>query len=72
MPAVVVLRVRRGWQVAAVDRRTAGGIGDHQPPPEQLRQQLYVGRLSAAGAGAGPASRRGSTVRRPWISTPRH
>jgi hypothetical protein len=45
-------RVRRRRQVAAVDRRAAGGVGDQQPIAEQLRQQLEVRRLAAARAGA--------------------
>ena len=50
--AVAVGSVGRGGQVAAVDRRAAGGVGDQRPVAEQLGQQLDVGGLAAAGAGA--------------------
>ena len=50
--AVVVHRVRRGRQVAAVDRGATGGVGDDRAVAEQLRQHLDVRRLAAAGAGA--------------------
>ena len=50
--AVAVGRVRRRRQVAAVDRRAAGRVGDQQAVAEQLRQQLEVRRLAAAGARA--------------------
>ncbi len=50
--AVAVGRVGRRRQVAAVDRRAAGGVGDEQPVAEELGQQLQVRRLAAAGAGA--------------------
>ena len=49
---------RRDRQVAAVDRRAAGGIGDLQPVAEQLREQLEIRRLAAAGAGAGELEQR--------------
>ena len=49
---VGVGRPGRGRQVAAVDRRAARRVGDHQPVAEQLRQELHVGRLAAPGAGA--------------------
>ena len=39
-------------QVAAVNRRAPGGIGDERPIAEQLREQFDVRRLAAAGAGA--------------------
>ena len=55
---VPVLGVRRGGQVAAVDRRAAGGVGDHRPVAEELAHQLQVGRLAAAGAGAGELEER--------------
>ena len=55
---VGVGRPRRGGQVPAVDRRAAGRVGDHQPVAEQLREQLEVGRLAAAGAGAGELEQR--------------
>ena len=47
-----VLGPRRGREVAAVDRGAAGRVGDDQAVAEQLRDQLDVGRLAAAGAGA--------------------
>ncbi len=40
------------WQVAAINRRAAGGVGNQQPVPVELGQQLDVGGLAAAGAGA--------------------
>ena len=48
-----VLGVRSCGQVAAVDRRAAGGIGNQQSVAEKLRQKLYVRRFAAPGAGAG-------------------
>ena len=51
--AVAVRRVRRRRQIAAVDRRAAGGVGHEQPVAEQLREQLEIRRLAAARAGAG-------------------
>ena len=56
--AVGVGRPRRGRQVPAVDRRAPGRVGDHQPVAEQLREQLDVGRLAAARAGAGELEQR--------------
>jgi hypothetical protein len=53
-----VLGVRRGGQVAAVDRRAAGGVGDIHAVAEELRQQLDVRRLAAARAGAGELKQR--------------
>ena len=53
-----VLRPRRGGQVAAVDRRASGGVGDGGAVTEQLAQQLEVGRLAAAGARAGELEER--------------
>ncbi len=53
-----VLGVRRGGQVAAVDRRAARGVGDIQPVAEQLGQQLDVSRFAAARAGAGELKQR--------------
>ena len=55
---VGVGRPRRGGQVPAVDRGAAGGVGDHQPVAEQLRQELDVRRLAAARAGAGELEER--------------
>ncbi len=58
-PAPVrVGRPRCGGQVPAVDRGAAGRVGDHEPVAEQLRQHLQVGRLAAAGAGAGELEQR--------------
>ena len=50
--ALGVARPRRGRQVAAVDRRATGGVGDDQAIAVQLRDQLEVGRLAAARARA--------------------
>ena len=50
---VGVDRVGRRRQVAAVDRRAAGGIGDERAVAEELGEQLDVRRLAAAGAGPG-------------------
>ena len=47
---VRVGRPGRGRQVAAVDRRAARRVRDHQPVAEELREQLQVGRLAAADA----------------------
>ena len=55
---VVVRGVRRGRQVAAVDRRAAGGVGDHRPVAEELGEELQVRRLAAARAGAGVLEQR--------------
>ena len=49
---VAVGRVGRRGQVAAVDRGAARGVGDQRPVAEELGEQLDVGRLAAAGAGA--------------------
>ena len=51
-------RPRRRRQVAAVDRRAAGRVGDDDPVAEELGEQLEVGRLAAAGAGAGELEQR--------------
>ena len=56
--AFVVLGPRGGGQVAAVDRRTAGGVGHDDTVAEQLGEQLDIGRLAAAGAGAGELEQR--------------
>ena len=42
----------RRREVAAVDRRTTGRVGDQEPIAEQLRQELQVGGLPAPGAGS--------------------
>ena len=55
---VGVRRPGRGRQVAAVDRRAAGRVRDHQPVAEQLREQLHVRRLAATRAGAGELEQR--------------
>ena len=52
------VRVGRGRQVAAVDRGAAGGVGDERAVAEELGEQLDVGRLAAAGAGAGELEER--------------
>src|SRR4051812_5838761 len=51
-PSVSIGRVRRARQVATVNRRTAGGVGNQQPVAEQLGEQLQVRRFATAGAGA--------------------
>ena len=43
---------RRRRQVGAVDRRAARGVGDDHAVAEQLADELDVGRLAAAAAGA--------------------
>ena len=50
---VAVDGVGRRREVAAVDRRAAGGVGDQHPVAEELRHQLDVRGLAAAEAGAG-------------------
>ena len=57
-PPVGVGGPRRGGQVAAVDRRAAGRVGDHQPVTEELREQLEVGRLAAPRTRAGELEQR--------------
>ncbi len=42
-----VLRIGRGRQVAAVDRRATGCVGDDEMVAIQLRQQFQVRRLAA-------------------------
>ena len=54
----VVGAVGRGGQVAAVDGRAAGGVGDHHAVAEELGDQLDVGRFAATGAGAGELEQR--------------
>ena len=54
----MVLRPGGRRQVASVNRRAAGGIGDDGPIAEELGHQLQVGRLAAAGAGAGELEQR--------------
>ncbi len=56
--AVAVLGPRGGGQVAAVDGRAAGGVGDDGPVAEELAHQAEIGRFAAAGAGAGELEER--------------
>jgi hypothetical protein len=56
--AFIVLRPGCGGQVAAVDGRAAGRIGDHDAVAEQLAEQLQVGGFTAARAGAGELEQR--------------
>ena len=56
--AVRVFGPRRDRQVAAVNRRTAGGVGDLRAIAEQLAEQFQVWRLTAATAGAGELEQR--------------
>ena len=56
--ALVVDRVGRAGQVAAVDRRAARGVADQHPVAEELRDELDVGRFAAAGAGPGELEQR--------------
>ena len=51
-------RPGRRRQVAAVDRRAAGRVRDEHAVAEELGQQLEVGRLAAARAGAGELEQR--------------
>ncbi len=50
---LAVRAIGRGGQVASVDGGTTRGVGDQRAIAEQLRQQLHVRRLAAAGARAG-------------------
>ena len=50
--------VRRGRQVAAVDRRAAGRVADHCAVAEQPRHQRDVWRFAATCAGAGELEQR--------------
>ncbi len=61
--AMRIARIRRRRQVAPVDRRATGGVGDQQPVPEQLRQQLDVRRLAAARARPRVLEQRGEELR---------
>ena len=56
--ACCVFRPRRGGQVAAVNRRASGGVGDDGPVAEQLRHQLEIWSFAATGAGAGELEQR--------------
>src|SRR5450759_2717534 len=51
-------RPRRRGQVPTVDRRAAGRVRDHSPVTEQLREELQVRRLAAAGARSGELEQR--------------
>ena len=57
-PTVLALRVRRGGQVAAVDRGAARGVGDEQPVAADLGEELHVRRFAAARARAGELEQR--------------
>ena len=56
--AAFVRRVRRGRQVAAVDRGAARRVGDDRAVAEQLREHLDVRRLAAARARAAELKQR--------------
>ena len=51
-------RVRRRRQIAAVDARTTGRVRDDRAIAKELRHQLDVRRLAAAGARAGEFKQR--------------
>ncbi len=53
-----VLGPRCSGQVAAVDGRAAGGVGDDHAVAEELGHQLQIGRLTTAGASAGKLEQR--------------
>ena len=53
-----ILGPGRGRQIAAVDRRAAGGVGDHRAVAEELRNQLQIRRFAASRAGAGEFKQR--------------
>ena len=50
--AVAVCRVRCGREIAAVDRRASGGVGDEQAIAKQLCEQFEIRSLTATGARA--------------------
>ena len=56
--ALGVRRVRHGRCAAAPDGGAARGVGDHHAVAEELRDELGVRRLAAAGAGAGELDER--------------
>jgi len=60
--SLVVLGPWGGRQVAAVDGRAAGGVGDLQPVTEQLGEQLQVRRLATTRAGARELEQRGQEL----------
>src|SRR5712691_11771590 len=51
--ALGVHGIGRGWQITAVDRRTARGVGDQQAIAEELRKELDVWSLTATSARSG-------------------
>ena len=56
--ALLVHRVGGGGSTAAPDGGAAGGVGDVHPVAEELGDQLDIGSLAAAGAGAGELEER--------------
>src|SRR6516165_2178729 len=56
--AFVVLGPRRHWEIAAIDRRAAGSIGDLQAIAEKLGEKFQIRRLAAAGARSGELEQR--------------
>ena len=56
--AVSPFGIGRCRQVAAVDRRTAGGVGDQGAVAEQLAEQFDIGGFAAAGTGAAELEQR--------------
>ena len=50
---MAVGRPRSGGQVAAVNARAAGRVGDHGAVAKQLAEQPQIGRLAATGARPG-------------------
>ena len=53
-----VFRPGRGGQVAAVNRRASGSVGNDGPVAEQLRHQLEIWSFAATRAGAGELEQR--------------
>ena len=45
---LAVYRIGRGRQIAAIDRGTAGRVGDGEMVAEKLRQKFDIGRFTAA------------------------
>ena len=58
---------RRYGQAAAIDRGTAGRVGDLGTIAEQLGQKLEIGRFAAARAGAGEFEQRFEQLDAPYI-----
>ncbi len=56
--SISIFRVRRGRQIAAVNRGASGRVGDDQPIAEELREQFDVRRLAATGARSGELKQR--------------